>query len=131
MTSPSDDERRKETRLSPGDLECDVEGARFAHVLGVTLGGHGMRVMTDRHLPDEHPVQIVFHLSDEDNLEFQGQVVWSEEKNFEFTHRFISGVRFVDPPDGSCARLHDHIESLLERERTESDVSKGDSGGAD
>lgn len=128
MTSPSEDDRRKETRLSPGDLECDVEGARYAHVLGVTLGGHGMRVMTDRQIPGNQNVQIVFHLSDDEDLQFAGQVVWTEEKNFEFTQRFISGVRFIDPPQGACERLHAYLESFLAREHAETNAVSGDAG---
>jgi hypothetical protein len=128
VTSSADEDRRKETRLSPGDLECDVEGTRFAHVLGVTLGGHGMRVMTDRRLERETPFSVVIHLTDDEDLCFRGEVVWSEEKNFDFTQRYISGVRFVDPDAGSCERLHTFIEQFLAQEQTEETGSSGDPG---
>lgn len=126
MTSSADDDRRKEARLSPGDLECEVEGTRFAHVLGVTLGGHGMRVMTDKVLPREHPLDVVFHLTDDEDLHFRGQVVWSEEKNFDFTQRFISGVHFVEPDASSCDRLHNFIEEFLAEETAEKNSAQGD-----
>lgn len=128
VTGSADEDRRKETRLSPGDLECDVEGTRFAHVLGVTIGGHGMRVMTDRKLPGDQTVKVVFHLSDSDDLEFDGQMVWTEEKNFDFTQRFISGVRFVDPTEGACHRLHSYIESFLAREHPEQNPTSSAAG---
>lgn len=78
-----------------------------------------MRVLTDQRLSGDGPVKVVFHLSDTEDLTFQGQVVWTEEKNFEFTQRFISGVRFVDPQPQACDRLHAFIESFLAREHPE------------
>lgn len=128
MTPSADEERRREARLSPGDLECDVEGARFAHVLGVTLGGNGMRVMTDRRLPTDQVLGVVLHLTDDEDLQFKGQVVWEEEKNFDFTQRFISGVRFVDPEKADCDRLHTFIETVLAKEHPEKTLGNGTSG---
>lgn len=119
----ADEDRRREARLSPGDLECDIEGARFAHVLGVTLGGHGMRVLTDQRLARNRPLQIAIHLSERDTLKFMGQVVWDEDKNFDFTHRYISGVQFVEPDAIQCDRLHNFIQKFLSEEQTDTDTA--------
>ncbi len=108
---PSSD-RRHEARLSPGDVECDIEGARFVHVLGVSFGGHGMRVMTEKPLPRDKPVAATIKLSESESLQFTGEVVWEKTEDFQFTSRYISGVKFLDNADGS-ARLHDFIEKHL------------------
>jgi len=125
VAPPGEDDRRSEARLSPGDLECDIEGTRFAHILGVTIGGHGMRVMTDKALPSDRAVGVEVHLTDTESLNFNGLRVWSESKNFEFTQRFISGVRFVDPDPAACERLHAFIEDFLAREHPEKNPAGG------
>lgn len=111
--TPSEEDRRKEARLAPGELECDIEGAKFAHVLGVTLGGHGMRVLTEKRLDAGRPLRVTLHLNDDEDLQFDGEVVWAEEKNFDFTQRFISGVRFVQADATACDRLHAFIERFM------------------
>lgn len=122
--TPADEERRHEARLSPGDLGCHIEGASFAHVLGVTVGGHGMRVLTDQRLATDRPLHVVVHLSDTEDLEFTGQVVWDEDKNFEYTHRFISGLKFLASDARNCSRLHDFIE----RHTKDENKGGGDTG---
>lgn len=98
------EDRRREARLSPGDVECEIEGARFVHVLGLTVEGHGMRVMTDCALPTDRILAVSLELPQE-TLKFQGRVVWEKEQDFQFTHRFICGIKFVDPEEASTQRL--------------------------
>ncbi len=119
MTSAEPDDRRSEARLSPGDVDCDIEGARFVHVLGLSLGGHGMRVMTDHKLPENQDLDVQLHLSENETLRFQGRVVWEKDQDFEFTHRFISGVQFTEPDPAARDRLHGFIDEFLAREHPE------------
>lgn len=113
------DDRRSEARLSPGDVECDIEGARFVHVLGLTLGGRGMRVLTDQHLPRDRPVDVALHLSENETLHFKGLAVWEKDQDLEFTHRYVCGMKFIDPDEASSGRLHSFVEEFLAREHPE------------
>lgn len=115
MSQDDNGDRRHEARLSPGDVECEIEGARFVHVLGVTVGGHGMRVLTDKQLPRNQPLQMSLSLSSE-TLSFVGEVVWEQEQDFEFTHRYISGVKFIDPDPQATEKLHQFVEKCIEQQ---------------
>lgn len=119
-SASSEEDRRSEARLSPGDVECDIEGARFVHVLGLTLGGHGMRVLTDAKLPTDADVPITLHLSDRESLVFTGRVMWEKDQDLDFTRRYISGIKFVEPDSAASARLHHFVEEFLAREHPES-----------
>ena len=110
----SSEERRREARLSPGDVECTIEGARFVHVLGLSVEGHGMRVLTDVRLPAEKMLPVSLELPAE-TLEFQGRVVWEKEQDFEFTHRYICGIEFVRPDPACVARLRDFVQPFSAR----------------
>jgi len=106
------EDRRTEARLGPGDVECEIEGAQFVHVLGLTHEGTGMRVMTNSEIPKEQALPVTLHLSESDTLRFQARAVWSQEENFEFTRRYISGLKIEDIGADDSNRLKTFIQSL-------------------
>lgn len=113
------DDRRREARLSPGDVECDIEGAQVVHVLGISIEGHGMRVMTDHSLQGREGIPIALHVAPDETLHFSGRVVWEKAQNFEFTRRYITGLQFVSPDPAATERLHRFVEEFLAREHPE------------
>lgn len=108
------EDRRTEARLSPGDVECEIEGAQFVHVLGLTHEARGMRVMTDRPLPSDRSFPVTLQLSADNDLHFQARAVWSHEENFEFTRRYISGLKIEDIDADASDRLKSFIQTLTD-----------------
>jgi len=108
-------DRRREARLGAGDVDCEVEGVRFAHVLGLSLEGHGMRVLTEKRLPHDHPLKVILYLDAQAPMKLTGQVTWDKDQDFTFTHRYISGMQFLNPDPAETARLHTFITHILAR----------------
>jgi len=118
-TSDPNEDRRREARLNPGDVDCEIDAIPVVHVLGLALGGSGMRVLTDKPLSIERAVKIRLHLSPHETLEFEGTRVWQQDQDFEFTRRYISGIKFLNPHPVAAQRLHAFIDAYLAREHPE------------
>ncbi|MEW6280227.1 MAG: PilZ domain-containing protein [Candidatus Eremiobacterota bacterium] len=105
--STEEAERRSYVRLGPDtDLRCQISGIEVVHVLGLSAGGTGMRVITDKPLPEKSAFGVSLELGEGlGSLRCQGRVVWQESRDFDFCNRHISGVAFDDLQDGDRRRL--------------------------
>jgi PilZ domain len=121
QASESDD-RRSEARLSPGDVTCHIDDIQVVHVLGLSLSGHGMRVMTNKRLPAQQPFAIGLQLDEQTTLPLQGRVVWERDEDLEFTHRYISGIQFIDTATPHDELLRSFIEGFVAREESQAPV---------
>ena len=54
-------------------------------------------------------------VSERNTLQFDGEVVWQKEQDFEFTHRYISGVKFVNTQPPVTERLQKFLEKFVAR----------------
>jgi len=86
-------ERRKYTRLTTDhNIHCQIAGIDFVHVVGFGSGGSGMRVITNKELPDDE-FDLVLDLQDEKPaIQAQARAVWQESWNFEIFHRHAAGI---------------------------------------
>lgn len=111
-------ERRHDERISPDiDLPCQIDGARIVHILGLSVGATGMRVLTDVRLPHDH-VGIHLQLGKGGHtLHLQGSVVWDDEKDFEIFKRTVSGIHFTHITDEDRIAIQDYLRRYLHRER--------------
>ena len=77
-----------------------------------------MRVLTDCPLPREQILAVNLELP-EQALEFRGRVVWEKEQDFQFTHRYICGVEFVEPDEAAAAALRAFIGAFTAQAKGE------------
>ncbi|HEY3998623.1 MAG TPA: PilZ domain-containing protein [Candidatus Xenobia bacterium] len=114
---PEAAERRHDDRISPDvDLPCTIEGARVVHILGLSVGATGMRVLTDIRLPSEH-AHITLQLgTGGPSVQVEGSVVWDDEKDFGIFKRTVSGIHFdrITPEDQRA--IQDYLRKYLHRE---------------
>ncbi|MCE7868811.1 PilZ domain-containing protein [bacterium CPR1] len=102
-----DPERRTYVRFGPDtDVRCRIPGMEVVHVVGLSAGGTGMRVITDKPLPTDEVFDMSLDLGDDQpTVRCAARVVWQESRNFDFCNRHISGVAFKDMPDAERDRL--------------------------
>lgn len=102
-----DPERRTYVRLGPGsDVRCRIPGMEVVHVVGLSSGGTGMRVITDKPLPADEAFDMSLDLGDEQpTVRCGARVVWQESRDFDFCNRHISGVAFNNLADPDKERL--------------------------
>ncbi|MHB2019744.1 MAG: PilZ domain-containing protein [Candidatus Xenobia bacterium] len=112
-------ERRHEDRISPDlDIPCEIKGARVVHILGLSVGAHGMRVLTDVRLPHDQEIPIRLRLGKQGReLEMQGTVAWDDEKDFEIFKRYVSGIHFSRIAEPDARELQDYLKQYVERDR--------------
>lgn len=95
--SMEDGERRRYYRLSPeADVSCTIEGVDVVHLVGLGAGGNGMRVITDRELPEDRTFLVGVSAGTGPEVALRGRSVWKKAWDFDFCNRFVSGVEFVD-----------------------------------
>lgn len=81
------------------------------HVVGLGAGGNGMRLITNRELPDSE-FSLLLDLGDDGAaLSLKGRAVWHEEWNFEFVHRHVAGVELHGLTTEDAARIDAVIQS--------------------
>ena len=86
-------ERRRYVRLSTDhNVQCSIPGVDVVHIVGLGEEGTGMRIITNRELPEgDFPVEL--DLSDgEEPLKLMGRVAWQESWDFEIFNRVVAGV---------------------------------------
>lgn len=100
-------ERRNYIRLGPDhEVRCEISGMEVVHVVGLSAGGTGMRVITDKALPEADAFDLTMDLGDDQAaVRCRARVVWHETKDFDFCNRHISGVAFADLKDTDRKRL--------------------------
>lgn len=97
-------ERRRYIRLTTDhNVSCKIPGMDVVHVVGLGSGGSGMRVITNRELPDEE-FDLELDLDDgEPPLKLRGKAVWHEQWNFEIFNRHAAGIALsgLSPEEGA------------------------------
>lgn len=112
--SDSPDERRKYKRVSPeSDIEATIDGAGVVHVIGLGIGGTGMRVITDKPLPPG-----AFHINLDlkkgiPPLRILGKVAWKDEEDFGYCKRHFSGVEFSMMEAEHMNAIRDYVNKYL------------------
>ena len=111
-------ERRKYTRLTTDqNVQCAILGMDVVHVVGLGSGGSGMRVITNRELPDEE-FDLELDLNDgQPSLHLKGKAVWHESWDFEFFNRHAAGVVLSGLQPGDSER----IDTLIQNPQGEPD----------
>jgi hypothetical protein len=99
-------ERRKYTRLTTDhNLQCQIDGIDVVHVVGLGSGGSGMRIITNRELPDDE-FEVLLDLSDgSPPLKLQGRAVWQENWDFEIFNRHAAGIVLSGLDQQQAARI--------------------------
>jgi len=112
-------ERRHDERISPDlDIPCEIPGAKVVHVLGLSVGATGMRVLTDIRLPHDREFGMTLRLGkDGKPLRLQGTVVWDDEKDFEIFKRYVSGIHFTSVTDADSHALAEYLRQYVEEQR--------------
>ena len=99
-------ERRRYIRLDADDrLECSIVGTGVVHVVGLGSHGHGMRVITDKELPESEEFRLSVKLTEGAPLEANARVIWQESWDFGFCNRHVAGLELIDLPDSERQRL--------------------------
>lgn len=111
-------ERRKYTRLTTDqNVQCAISGMDVVHVVGLSSGGSGMRVITNKELPDEE-FDLELDLGDgQPPLRLRGKAVWHESWDFEFFNRHAAGVVVTGLQPGDSER----IDALIQNPQGEPD----------
>jgi hypothetical protein len=106
-------ERRRYTRLTTDhNVTCAIPGVDVVHVVGLGSGGSGMRVITNRELPDEE-FDMELDLDDgKPALKLRAKAVWHEAWNFEIFNRHAAGVVLSGLTAEDAAR----IDALIQHE---------------
>jgi hypothetical protein len=88
-------DRRHYTRLSHAiELDCKVDGAGTGRIVGLSIGGGGLRVITTTPLPFDRSLPLEFSLGDtEEPIVLRGKVIWQER--LENLRSYISGIKFT------------------------------------
>lgn len=87
------------------------------HVVGLGSGGSGMRVITNRELPDEE-FDLELDLNDgKPALRLKGKAVWQESWDFEFFNRHAAGVVLT----GLNIEDGERIDALIQNPQGEPD----------
>ena len=113
-------DRRRYTRLTTDqNVQCAISGMDVVHVVGLGSGGSGMRVITNRELPDEE-FEVELDLNDgQPVLHVKGKAVWHESWDFEFFNRHAAGIALSGLTDEESAR----IDALIQNPPAESEPS--------
>ncbi len=81
------------------------------HVVGLGSGGSGMRVITNRELPDDE-FDVVLDLNDgHPALQLRGKAVWHESWDFEFFNRHAAGIALSGHSPEEGARIDALIQN--------------------
>lgn len=104
-------ERRRYTRLTTDhNVTCTIPGVEVVHVVGLGSEGSGMRVITNRELPDEE-FDVELDLDDgEPPLKLRGKAVWHELWNFEIFNRHAAGIALSGLDPAASARIDKLIQ---------------------
>lgn len=123
MSSQDPKDRRRYVRLATDDaVRCSIEGAEVVHVVGLSSGGNGMRVIVDRELPDTSEFAVTMDIDDsQPTIQARGRVVWQEAWDFGFCNRFVAGVEFVRIDDSARERLVGLIPEKKDRQPLQGD----------
>jgi hypothetical protein len=99
-------DRRRDLRLTAeNNIRCTITGTEVVHVIGLGSEGSGMRVLTNKELPDGE-LQISLQLDDGGpSINLTGNVVWRESWDFDAFRRHISGLATHNLPEEAQARL--------------------------
>lgn len=99
-------ERRRYVRLSTDhNVQCSIPGVDVVHIVGLGEEGTGMRVITNRELP-EGDFEVELDLSDgEPPLKLMGRVAWQESWDFEIFNRVVAGVSLQGMDDDARLRF--------------------------
>lgn len=108
--------RRRYVRLAADEkIDCAIGGQDVVHVVGIGSHGHGMRVITDRELPDGEEIPVSLVLAGEES-QAQARVVWQESWDFGFCNRHVAGIEFTQVSDSLRQKLLDLIPDEDSRE---------------
>lgn len=105
-------ERRRYVRLTTDhNVQCSIEGVDVVHVVGMGSGGSGMRVITNRELPEgEFPIEL--DLNDGGPLlQLRGRAVWQESWDFEIFNRHAAGIELSGMDTEAANRIDQLIQS--------------------
>lgn len=104
-------DRRRYTRLTTDqNVQCAIPGMDVVHVVGLGSGGSGMRVITNRELPDDE-FEVELDLNDgQAPLHLKGKAVWHESWDFEFFNRHAAGIAL----SGLTAEASARIDALIQ-----------------
>lgn len=91
-------DRRRYKRVSPScPVEAHIDGAGVVHVIGLGIGGTGMRIITDRSLSCTEIFNIALTLhKGHPPLNLRGRVAWRSEEDFGYCRRFFFGIEFSE-----------------------------------
>lgn len=86
-------ERRRYIRLTTDhNVQCTIPQVEVVHVVGLGSGGSGMRVITNKELPEDE-FDLTLDLNDgSPPLALRGRAVWHESWNFEIFNRHAAGI---------------------------------------
>lgn len=105
-------ERRRYTRLTTDqNVQCSIPGMDVVHVVGLGSAGSGMRVITNRELPDDE-FDLQLDLNDgHPPLQLKGKAVWHESWDFEFFNRHAAGIALSGLTPEASARIDALIQN--------------------
>lgn len=114
-------ERRRYIRLTTDqNVQCSIAGIDVVHVVGLGSGGSGMRLITNRELPDEE-FELTLDLDDgKEPLLLKGKAVWQESWNFDFFDRHAAGISL----SGLTEEASQRIDTLIQNPTAEVDPSQ-------
>ena len=91
----ADQDRRRYLRVAADEgLECDVTGMGVVHIVGVGAEGNGMRIITNKELPDGE-LEMSLARDGKEIFKGKGKAVWRETWDFEFCSRHVAGIELL------------------------------------
>lgn len=104
-------DRRRYIRLTTDhNVQCSIPGIEVVHVVGLGSGGSGMRVITNRELPEDE-FSLTLELNDgSPELHLKAKAVWQESWNFEFFDRHAAGLALSGMKPDEVQRIDDLLQ---------------------
>lgn len=110
-----DRDRRRYLRVAADEgLECGIEGVGVVHIVGLGAEGRGMRIITNKELPDHGELSI--KLTRDGKILFEGKAksVWQETWDFEFCSRYVTGVELLGQSEAERQALISQVPTVRE-----------------
>ena len=103
-------ERRRYVRLgTEHNIQCKIPGIDVVHIVGLGSEGSGMRVITNKELPEEFPVELTLDDSGE-LIKATARVAWQEAWDFDIFQRHVAGLTLGELKDGDRQRLNKMLD---------------------
>ena len=98
-------ERRRYVRLgTEHNIQCQIPGVDVVHIVGLGSEGSGMRVITNKELPEEFPIEL--GLDDGGELiQTTAKVAWQEAWDFDIFQRHVAGLTLGELEESARQRL--------------------------